>query len=203
MRSINILGTRGIPARYGGFETFAETLALYLQSRGWQVTVYCHDEEGGARRQERWRGVDLVHVPSRLHGAAGTVEFDLKCTFDALRRDNCVNLVLGYNTAVFSLLYRLTGRCNIMNMDGLEWRRSKWPRPIRWWFYANEWLGCWLGNRLVADHPEIARHLASRGVGRKVTTIPYGSEPVNSADPALLEQFGLRAGGYVSHPGRS
>ncbi|MBE7421033.1 MAG: hypothetical protein EFKGCFLK_02717 [Rhodocyclaceae bacterium] len=197
MRSISILGTRGVPARYGGFETFAEALALYLEGRGWRVTVYCHDEGGGRRRQEIWHGVELVHLPSRLRGAAGTVEFDLKCTWDALRRGNCVNLVLGYNTAVFSLFYRLAGQCNIINMDGLEWRRSKWSRPVRGWFYVNEWLGCWLGNRLVADHPEIARHLASRGVGKKVTMIPYGSEPVRSADPALLGQFGLSAGGYV------
>ena len=67
-------------------------------------------------------------------------------------------LTLGYNTAFLAIFYRLAGRTNVFNMDGLEWRRSKWSLPVRAWFYANEWLGCYLGDHLIADHPKIADH---------------------------------------------
>ena len=69
---------------------------------------------------------------------------------------------MGYNTAILALLFRLRGRVNIFNMDGIEWQRAKWSRPVKAWFYVNEWLAGRLGNHLVADHPEIKRHLASR-----------------------------------------
>lgn len=196
-RSVSILGTRGIPAQHGGFETFAEALALYLQGRGWKVTVYCQ-EEGSDRPEEReWRGVCLVGIPSRLPGPAGTVEFDFKCTLDALRRGSRVNLTLGYNTALFGALFRLFGRYNIFNMDGLEWKRSKWSAPVRAWFYVNERLGCWLGNGLIADNPEIARHLAARGVAGKVVTIPYGADQVRDAPDSALAAYGLQSGRYA------
>lgn len=196
-RSVSILGTRGIPARHGGFETFAEALALYLQGRGWAVTVYCQEERGGPMAETQWRGVRLVTIPSRLAGPLGTIEFDFKCILDALRRPSAVNLTLGYNTAGFGVLFRLLGRCNIFNMDGLEWKRNKWSRPIRALFFINEWLGCWLGNTLIADNPEIARHLRTRGVAAKTVTIPYGADPVQDAPASLLAPFGLQAGCYA------
>jgi len=195
-RSLSILGTRGIPAQHGGFETFAEALALYLQARGWAVTVYCQSE-GGRRAERQWRGVCLVDIPSRLRGPAGTVEFDFRSTLDALERGSRVNLTLGYNTAIFGALFRLFGRCNVFNMDGLEWKRGKWSPPVRAWFYLNERLGCWLGNRLIADNPEIARHLATRGVAGKVVTIPYGADAVREAPESALSAYGLEPRRYA------
>ncbi|MCA1971267.1 MAG: DUF1972 domain-containing protein [Caenispirillum sp.] len=195
--SLSILGTRGIPARHGGFETFAEHFACHLADRGWQVRVFCQEEGAQAGWEDRWQGVRLVHVPSRLKGPAGTVEFDLRCVALVLREPSDVHLTLGYNTALFSVLLRLRRLRNVFNMDGLEWKRSKWPLPVRGWFYLNEWLGCWLGNRLVADHPQIARHLSRRGVARKITMIPYGADAIHAADAAVPASFGLKPGHYA------
>ena len=196
-KSVSILGIRGIPARHGGFETFAEVLALYLQGNGWDVTVYCQAEGRDQRQESQWQGIRLVTISTRYSGPMGSIVFDFKSTLDALLHPSKVNLTLGYNTAMFSLLYRLFGRCNIFNMDGLEWKRSKWSKPVRVWFYINEWLGCWLGNRLIADHPEIARHLRTRGVGYKLVTIPYGSDLVPAVPESVLSDFGLDSGRFA------
>ena len=84
-----------------------------------------------------------------------------------------------------------------IHIPRIAWRRAKWGRLIRAWFYLNEWLGAWLGHRLIADHPSIADHLATRRSRRHVTMIPYGGVEVTSAPPAQIEEYGLRPGQYL------
>lgn len=200
---LRILGTRGVPAAHGGFETFAEVLSLHLVRRGWDVVVYCQQaidpSEAGESKLSRdtWQGVERIHIPVGLAGPAGTIEFDLKCTWHVLQHEPCICLILGYNTAMLSLLYRLRGRLTIMNMDGLEWRRSKWPWPVRGWFYLNERFGCWFSNHLIADNPEIARRLSQFVPKGKVTMIPYGADSIESADVSVLSRFGVQASRYA------
>lgn len=196
MKRLSILGTRGIPAKHGGFETFAEHLALHLVSRGWDVTVYCQDEDVEHQTEELWRGVRLVKVPSYSSGAWGTVIFDWISSQHAASRGGTI-LTLGYNTAAFCLFYRFRGVTNLINMDGLEWQRDKWSKMQRAWLYLNERLGCLLGNHLIADHPEIEAHLLTRVPSDKITMIPYGAHPVNQAEISLIKPFGLNAGGYA------
>src|SRR5258708_40359861 len=82
-KTIATLGTRGIPACHGGFETFAERLALYLVERGWHVTVYCQGLEGDEiRYEDLWNGVHRIVIPVRRQGALGTMEFDWQCVRD-------------------------------------------------------------------------------------------------------------------------
>lgn len=195
-KTIRILGTRGVPANHGGFETFAEHLALYLVERGWDVTVYCQDDGGSHTREDTWRGVRRVHIPVRQSGALGTIVFDWKATLHSAREPGLV-LTLGYNTAVFCLWYRIKGLTNLINMDGIEWRRQKWGVLARTWFYLNEWAGAWLGNHLVADHPHIKTHLSSRVKPSKITTIAYGAERIDGADPAVLAEYALTPGRYA------
>ncbi len=195
-KSIRILGTRGVPAAHGGFETFAEHLAPYLVERGWQVTVYCQEDGVGAVFEDAWRGVRRVRMPVATGGAAGTIVFDWKSTLHAAGEKGLV-LTLGYNTAVFCALYRLRGLKNVINMDGVEWRRQKWGKLARTWFWLNDWAGCWLGNHLVADHPEIKKHLATRVSQDKITMIPYGSDRVDSADAGAIAAYGLEPGAYA------
>ena len=194
-RSLLILGTRGIPAEHGGFETFAEHLALYLVANGWQVTVYCQVDDGEGVSESVWNGVRLVHVPVRQQGAIGTIIFDFKSVWHAAKAKDLI-LTLGYNTAIFSLLHRLHGQANVMNMDGIEWRRDKWSFPEKAWLYLNEWFGARLANHLVADHPAIQSHLQRHTRNSKITMIPYGADKVTDADQSLLDQYGLAPGGY-------
>jgi glycosyltransferase involved in cell wall biosynthesis len=196
-RSVAILGTRGIPASHGGFETFAQHLALHLRRRGWSVLVYCQGQPGSALSTDEWHGIERVHVPARIAGPLGTFDFDIRSTWHALKRRPGVVLTLGYNTALLSLLYRASGITNLINMDGIEWRRSKWTPPLRAWLYLNERLGCWLGDHLIADHPAIAKHLATRVSASKIMMIPYGAAVVSSAPQAPLAGYGLAAGRYA------
>ncbi|MFG6447016.1 DUF1972 domain-containing protein [Roseateles sp. BYS180W] len=194
---LRILGIRGIPAGHGGFETFAEALSLYLTDRGWKVIVYCQEEGSGPIRVDQYQGVERVIVPVSGSGALSTIVFDWISTWHAAgEKDLC--LTLGYNTAIFCALLRLKGVRNVINMDGLEWKRSKWGVVAKTWFWLNERFGCWFGNHLVADHPEIEKHLQTRVSGAKITMIPYGSDPVEEAQYPLPESLGLQAQGYLT-----
>lgn len=197
MKTLRILGTRGVPAAHGGFETFAEYLALYLVERGWHVVVYCQDDGVGPVFTDTWRGIERVHFPVAQSGPKGTIIFDWKATVHASQhKDLC--LTLGYNTAVFCSLLRLKGIPNLINMDGIEWSRAKWSGVAKAWFWLNDWMGSWLGNHLVADHPEIKVHLQTRVNAKKITMIPYGADRIRNADEAPVRALGLVPGKFFT-----
>lgn len=193
---IFILGIRGLPASHGGFETFAEYLCLYLVDKGWSVTVYCQEEGSGNVYQSEWRGIKRIHIPIKNTGPMGTIVFDFKSVFHSLKYEG-IFLTLGYNTAIFNLLHRLAGKINIINMDGIEWKRQKWGFIAKAWFWLNERFGCWFGNQLVADHPRIKDHLATRVSRKKITMIPYGATHITDADEKKLDEYGLIKNNYA------
>jgi len=195
-RCLAILGTRGIPAQHGGFETFAEQFALYLVEQGWQVRVYCQQKGRGEPTTRTWHGVELIDIPIENEGPWGTIVFDWISMRHACKASFQL-LTLGYNTALFSVLPRLKKRRNVMNMDGIEWQRQKWSFPIKIWFYLNEIAGCLLANQLVADHPEIKKHLQRWAPAEKITTLPYGAPRVTNADPAPLKDLGVTENNYL------
>jgi glycosyltransferase involved in cell wall biosynthesis len=85
------------------------------------------------------------------------------------------------------MIYKLKRIKNIINMDGIEWKRKKWGKLARMWFYLNERAACALGDTLIADHPEIERHLKLRARNRNIETIPYGADRIADADVCLLD----------------
>ncbi len=194
--ALAILGTRGIPARHGGFETFAERLALHLADRDWDVEVYCQSD-GEADEPPEYSGVRLRHIRTRVPGALGTLVFDWHALRQACATGPRLLLTLGYNTGSFAIYSRLRRRTGVINMDGIEWRRSKWSAPARAWFWANDWMACHLHDHLIADHPAIADHLATRVARRHITTIPYGADAIEQADVEALSHFGLTPRGYA------
>lgn len=195
--TLRILGIRGVPAAHGGFETFAEHLALHLVAQGWRVVVYCQEAGAGPVVHDQWRGIERVRIPVSQAGAAGTIVFDWHATrHAAAHRDLC--LTLGYNTAVFCAWLRLRGVPNVINMDGIEWSRAKWGPVAKTWFWLNERAGCWLGDHLVADHPAIHAHLATRTRAGKITTIPYGADALGDLPEAPVRALGLEPGRYLT-----
>ncbi|WP_116473688.1 DUF1972 domain-containing protein [Zobellella maritima] len=194
-RKLIILGTRGVPATHGGFETFAERFSLYLVAKGWRVSVYCQEVGQGAITESEWHGIRRVHVPVNRDGAIGTIIFDWKSIRHA-RREPGICLTLGYNTALFNLWQRISGQTNLFNMDGLEWQRDKWSPFARAWLWLNERAGCWFGHHLIADHPAIKEHLATRVDEQKITMIPYGADELNYADSEELTRLGLTPGEF-------
>jgi glycosyltransferase involved in cell wall biosynthesis len=184
-----ILGTRGIPSKHSGFETFAQDFSLFLRARGHDVTVYCQVDKAEHFREDEWNGIRRVMIPAG-EGSLGTILFDWHAIRHSMREKGVV-LTLGYNTGVFNAMYRLRGVSNLMNMDGIEWRRQKWSRIARAWFWINEWAGARVATHLVADHPEIGKHLLRHTSPRKITVIPYGADLVTSAPVELVHRYGL------------
>ena len=195
--SLIILGIRGVPATHGGFETFAERLALYLRARGWDITVYCQGSPTGRREEDLWEGIRRIHIPVRTHSAWGTIEFDIRAAADALKRPGTI-LTLGYNTGFLSAYLRARGRVNLVNMDGLEWKRAKYSKLARAYLWSNERLAAWSGNALIADHPEIASHLATRVSPAKMRIIPYGSDRLLDMAAAPLAGLGVKPGTFFT-----
>ncbi|MGV3709072.1 MAG: DUF1972 domain-containing protein [Gemmatimonas sp.] len=195
-KQLRILGTRGIPGRHGGFETFAEDLSLYLANRDWQVTVYCQEDGDAPLRESMWCGIRLVHISVNVPGALGTIIFDWKCTMHAAGETGRI-LVLGYNTALFGAVFRMKGLSHSLNMDGMEWKRQKYNWPERAWFYLNERLGVLVANHLIADHPVIANRHIGQSSSERVTMIPYGSRVVETATETSLVPYGLSPGAYA------
>jgi hypothetical protein len=165
-KKLLILGTRGIPAKYGGFETFAERLALYLCQEGWEVVVYCQ-KLGQKTVQTKWQNITLVEISVPKDNPFWSIVFDFKATIHALRQ-NGILLVLGYNTAIFSLFYCIFKRVSITNMDGIEWHRKKWNLSQKIWLYLNEKCALWFSTHIIADHPQMNNPTAaSCGVSKR------------------------------------
>lgn len=197
MKTLRILGIRGVPAAHGGFETFAEHLALYLRDQGWRVIVYCQEQGTSSVHHDTWQGIERVRISVPGSGALSTIRFDWQSTRDAARHGD-VCLTLGYNTAVFNTLLRCKGIPNLINMDGIEWRRAKWSRLPKAWFWLNDWIGCWVGHHLIADNPAIRSHLMTRVHADKITMIPYGATEVQGAPTESVQALGLQPQRYLT-----
>ncbi len=195
-RHLRILGTRGIPAQHGGFETFAQECALFMYNRGWKVTVYCQESGNGPITEDNWQGVKRIHIPVNRSGPLSTMIFDWRAIRHAGREQGLV-LCLGYNTALFNAWLCLKGFTVIMNMDGIEWKREKWSKPAKLWFYLNEKAAPHLSDHLIADNPGIADHLRSRFHHTPLTTIPYGAPLLTDISVAPLAQYNLAGNDYM------
>lgn len=195
--TVRILGTHGVPANYGGFETAAENVARYLVDHGWRAIVYCQTDHDGPTYEDVWNGIDRVNISVPNLGWLGTAKFDWLSILHAIRhRDVC--LTFGYNTGIFNLLQRIRRVPNVINMDGIEWSRKRWGFTRQAILYVNERFAALFGNQLIADHPELNTYLRSRAPARKITTITYGAHRVDNVSAAPVEALDLTPGGYLS-----
>lgn len=194
---IALLGTRGIPASYGGFETFAEELSTRLAERGHQVTVYCRTRPSAPR----YRGVDLVYLPAPRHKYLETLGHTALSTLHLLGRRADAALFCNAANAVFTLLPRLTGIPVALNVDGLERKRRKWNRAARAWYRLSEWLSTRFPTAIVSDAENIQRYYRET-YGARSTFIPYGAPTGPVATRAVLDQLGLEPRRYFLYVSR-
>jgi len=196
-RTVRILGTHGVPAAYGGFETAAENVARHLVDNGWRVVVYCQEPGTGPVRYDVWEGIERVTIPEPRDGWLGTSRFDLKVIRHAARYgDLC--LTFGYNTAVLNTWHKLRRIPTVINMDGIEWSRARWGPVRQAILWTNERIGCLVGDALIADHPEIAVYLRKHAKDSKIATITYGAPTVDSAPTTPVTDRGLEPGRYLT-----
>ena len=197
---IALLGTRGIPANYGGFETFAEELSVRLARRGNQVTVYCRTHNV-TTRESRYRGVELVRLPTIPHKYFDTVVHTFLSTLHLLFRPCDVALYCNGANAVFTLMPRLLGMATLLNVDGLERRRRKWNALARAWYLVSERLATRFPNEVVADAKGIQDYYARR-YHRATHFIAYGAETGKVQTTETLDRLGLCLGDYILYVSR-
>jgi glycosyltransferase involved in cell wall biosynthesis len=178
---VAILGTRGIPANYGGFETFAERLSLHLVGQGVPVTVYCRSHHATADRE--WNGIKLVQLPTIRNKYLDTVVHTALSAAHLLIRTRIRDVILcnAANAPVLPLL-RLARVRVVMNVDGLEWRRGKWGVAGRAWYRMGEWLSVRAASVLVTDANEVRSYYRVRH-DRDSVMIPYGADPLTRGLP--------------------
>jgi glycosyltransferase involved in cell wall biosynthesis len=192
---VAILGTRGIPARYGGFETFAEQLSTRLVRRGIHVTVFCPTLSTG--EDEVYRGVTLKFVKFPNLGKYSEMFWDARCFCVATRHFDVVYM-LGLGGAFAAWVPRLFGATVWVNTDGIEWKRTKFTWPQRAYLAVAEALSVLFASRIVADNVAITKYLRKRYPALKhVSTIAYGAEsPAKEPDLSVLAEWGLEPDGY-------
>ena len=197
---VAVLGTRGIPANYGGFETFAEQLALRLVGEGVATTVYCRSHYASA--QSPWRGVRLVTLPTIRSKYLDTVVHTFLSAWHLVltRGPRDVVLCNAANAPVL-LVLRLFRRRVVLNVDGLEWRRSKWGVAGRSWYRLGEWLSVRLASVLVTDAYEVQTYYRVRHDTDSVM-IPYGADLLERGVPPVPAELPVRPDGYVLYVSR-
>jgi len=197
-----LLGTRGIPARYGGFETFAEELSTRLAARGHAVTVYCRERYP----EPEYRGVRLQYLPTLRHKYLDTIVHSCLSSvhLTLLRfRGTKQDAVLYCNAAnaVFTWLPRVAGMPVALNVDGLERHRKKWNRAAKAWYRLSEWLATWMPNAVVTDAQRIADYYQER-YRRDSEMISYGAETGAVRTCAALAALGLEPRKYFLYVSR-
>jgi glycosyltransferase involved in cell wall biosynthesis len=192
-----ILGTRGVPPNYGGFETFAAELSTRLVQRGHDVWVYCR-EEG----PEEWNGVHRIVLPAMGHKYLETVSHAFLSALDALRRDFDAVLVCNAANAFVLPLLRAARIPAAINVDGIERRRRKWNVLGRMVYSIGEVFSVGFASALVADAEVIASYYRQQYAFEPVT-IPYGADfPPSEEDSDVLERLGLQPGQYLLYVSR-
>lgn len=194
---IALLGTRGIPANYGGFETFAEELSVRLVERGHEVTVYCRERH----TQSEYRGVKLRYLPTIHHKYLDTMAHTGLSTLDVLLRRFDVLLYCNAANAVFTLWPRALGMPTALNVDGVERHRKKWNAIAKTWYLFSEWLATWCCSAVITDAEKIREYYLER-YGKDSTFIAYGAETGKIASDDHVRELGLEPGRYVLYVSR-
>jgi len=198
---IALLGTRGIPGNYGGFETFAEELSVRLVARGHDVVVYCRNGYGSDGMVEH-EGVRLVHLPAIRHKYAETISHTFLSALHALFRTYDIVYVCNSANSPICLIPWARGQRVVLNVDGLEWRRQKWGRLAKRYYRWAARLASRMPIEVVTDADVIHDYYRDR-FGRETRCIAYGAELYERGHLAQrVRELGLEPDGYVLYVSR-
>ena len=199
---VALLGTRGIPARYGGFETFAQELSVRLAARGHQVTVYGRSHYvDRALDGTEYRGVRIRSLPTIRHKYFDTVAHAWLSSLDCVRRSFDVALMCNAANSMACLVPRWFGIPVAINVDGIERQRRKWNRIAKAYYRVSEWCSVKIADALVADAEVVAAYYRTEYRARPVV-IPYGGDLARVDGAPQLTRWGLQPGGYVLYVSR-
>lgn len=191
---IALIGTRGIPAQYGGFETCAEELSQRLVQSGHEVWVYCRANYYSHRPQEYLR-IKLIYINEPKSKFLETLVHTLKSLWHARRFPYDIILVFNSGNAPSLVLPLLYKKKVALHMDGMEWKRGKWGRLARSYHRFSRWLATKLPIDMINDSRELQKYYQSN-FGKESTYLSYGAPIQSSQNPELLKQFDIEPGEY-------
>ncbi|WP_286352459.1 MULTISPECIES: DUF1972 domain-containing protein [Geobacter] len=192
--NIALIGTRGVPANYGGFETCVEELGKRLVERGHQVTVYCRNSYYKCKMTD-YLGMHLVYLPNLKLKSLDTLSHTFFSIYHALFQSYDVLMIFNAaNSPALILPYLFRNKIAI-NTDGLEWKRGKWGKFAKQYYKFAEWLSTKLSDRVIADSVGIQNYYKAT-YGVESTYIAYGSEISVSKKPELINSLGVTPGNY-------
>ena len=192
---IAIVGTRGIPNHYGGFEQFAEYLAIGLVEKGHKVTVY--NSHNHPYTKDNYNGVDIKYIfdPEYKIGTAGQFVYDFLSILDTRKNHFDIILELGYTSSSVSFGFHPNNSIVVTNMDGLEWKRTKFSKKVQRFLLWAESLAVKKSNHLVSDSIGIQNYLKEK-YKINSTYIPYGAHIFENEDISILDKYNLKQYSY-------
>ncbi len=197
---IALLGTRGVPASYSGFETCVEQLGQRLVERGHEVTVYCRSHhityEG-----DKYKGMQLVKLPTIANKYLDTIVHSFFSSLHALGQGYDIALYFIAGNSPVTWIPRLVGTKTLLNVDGLDWKREKWPTFAKKYIQFAEYLATKLPTQYLTDSNVVQGYYVDR-FNDEPPYVPYGSDVDILPPGETLAQFGLEAGKYVLFVGR-
>lgn len=197
---IAMLGTRGIPASYSGFETCVEQLGQRLVERGHDVTVYCRSHHINYPGGE-YKGMRLVKLPTIANKYFDTIVHALLSSLHALFQDYDIALYFIVGNSPVTWIPRLAGTKSILNVDGLDWKREKWPAFAKRYIQWCERLATFLPSVYITDSRVVQTYYENR-YKDKPLYIPYGSDVTIVPPGDTLSKYGLEPNKYILFVGR-
>ena len=192
---IAIIGTRGIPNHYGGFEQFAEHISVFLSKKGHEITVY--NSHNHPFQKNIWKGVNIIHCydPEFFLGTIGQFFYDFNCILNTRKKNFDIILQLGYtSSSIFNFFFK-ENTIIVTNMDGLEWRRSKFNKITKLFLRFSESLAVKKSDYLISDSIGIKNYIKNK-YNIKSKYIAYGTEELDKNRLGSLVSFNLKKYNY-------
>lgn len=198
--NIAIMGIRGIPANYGGFETFAEELSTRLVEKGHKVTVYGRsniiDYKGSYYKKVR-----IIKLPTISHKYLDTVFHTFLCTCHSLFKAYDIVLFCNVANSIFSWIPRISGKKVVINVDGIERKRKKWNLLGKLWYLSGEIFSVIFPHKIVSDARVIQAYYLRR-YRKNSVFIPYGAYTKKATSQDSLEKFSIQTNEYILYVSR-
>jgi glycosyltransferase involved in cell wall biosynthesis len=197
---IAMLGTRGIPASYSGFETCVEQLGARLVERGHRVSVYCRTHHI-TYLGDTYKGMRLIKIPTIANKYLDTIVHTFLSSLHVLSQGYDVGLYFISGNSPMSWIPRLVGTKTVINVDGLDWKREKWPALAKKYIQLAEFLATVLPNAIITDSHVVQDYYRTR-YKKESTYIPYGSEIEELLPGETLAKLSLAPKKYLLFVGR-
>lgn len=191
---IAFIGTRGIPAKYGGFETFVEELGKRLVLKGYTVDVYCRSGYY-QNKIKKYQGINLIYLPEPKFKTLETLLHTLLSIWHSLGKSYDILFILNSANSPWMIFPKLFKKKAILHMDGIEWKRDKWSSLGKAYYRFAERFATKISNELICDSREIQKFF-KKEYGKDIHYISYGADLRFSLDKSILDRFSLEPNEY-------